>query len=312
MITRIKNRISRLKNQKDYSDKQNTIQERRLSLLDNPNDGKLHFEYALAEFEQGNYFLALAELKTAEILGFDSPDFNATVEKCIKMIPELNTLNHNQYFRFKSLESALRKSAREKHGEDFSKISVLDVGGGEGTFSAFIPEFKYCLAEPVKNGISGESLPFENSSFDYAVSCHVLEHIPEKERELFLQTLVDKCRTGVFLLNPIFVPETQPKKRLEVYIELTDEDWAKEHLDCDLPRVDYLEKFAKDRGLKFSFYSNGNISTTLAYAYMEYFTRGDAEKREKFKKINQFFNSFDFDLMHSQQIPTAGLFYIEK
>ena len=38
--------------------------------------------------------------------------------------------------------------------------SILDIGGGEGCLSAFIPDLKYCLVEPTKNGISGLKIPF--------------------------------------------------------------------------------------------------------------------------------------------------------
>jgi 2-polyprenyl-3-methyl-5-hydroxy-6-metoxy-1,4-benzoquinol methylase len=72
-------------------------------------------------------------------------------------------------------------------------IKVLDVGGGHGQLASFLPEASYCLAEPSVNGISGADLPFADRSFDYVVSCHVLEQIPEVQAviskvERYLQT----------------------------------------------------------------------------------------------------------------------------
>jgi len=36
------------------------------------------------------------------------------------------------------------------------------------------------------------------------------------------------------------------------------------------------------------------------------------EKREKYIKINRFFNSKYFDFLNSEEAPTVGLFYLEK
>jgi hypothetical protein len=53
-------------------------------------------------------------------------------------------------------------------------------------------------------GISGTELPFTEKSFDVAVACHVLEHIPQNERVQFLDQLCTKARKYVLLLNPFF------------------------------------------------------------------------------------------------------------
>ena len=304
--------MTRIKNQKDYSLQQEAIEASRQKLISDPANGKLHFEYGQMEFNQGNYFLALAEFKTAEVLGFISEELITQRKKCIALLPDLLAINHNQYFRFKSLEQELLKRIEESGRTDLENITVLDVGGGDGTFSAFIPQIKYSLAEPLKNGINGKNLPFEDNSFDYVVSCHVLEHVPIEQRELFLETLLSKCKVGVILLNPVYIPETLPEERLELYVELTDEEWAKEHIDCILPTIDSIKKFADRKNIFFAYQPNGNITTTLSYAYLEFFTRNDSKKKAKFTKINKFFNSYNLDFLNSETIPTAGLFYLGK
>ena len=58
--------------------------------------------------------------------------------------------------------------------------------------ASFIPDASYCLVDPSTNGISGVNLPFSNGTFDYVVSCHVLEHIPSGDRNTFLDQLLLK------------------------------------------------------------------------------------------------------------------------
>jgi hypothetical protein len=88
----------------------------------------------------------------------------------------------------------------------YDDFSLLDVGGGEGVLSLFLPQVQYVLVEPTINGISGTELPFEDKSFDIVVSCHVLEHVPPTERFQFLGQLCTKARRHVLLLNPFSEP----------------------------------------------------------------------------------------------------------
>ncbi|MHB8643732.1 MAG: class I SAM-dependent methyltransferase [Gaiellaceae bacterium] len=95
---------------------------------------------------------------------------------------------------------------------DLARVRALDVGCGPGTSHAFLaplgdlvgvdesaqfvaaarrqhPERQYLIA-------SGESLPFDDASFDLAFTVCVLHHVPSGERQAFANELVRVVRPG--------------------------------------------------------------------------------------------------------------------
>ncbi len=159
------------------------------------------------------------------------------------------------------------------------------------------------------NAIPGTQLPFSNHSFDYVVSCHVLEHIPVDERVVFLDQLMLKAKCGVILLNPFHVEGTYVDERLKLLIELTGAQWAKEHLDCTLPKVQDIEDYAKDKGLEICIKPNGTMTTSMALAFVDYFA-AKSGLRDKWEELNRFFNEKYTEILDSKEYPTAYLIYL--
>ncbi|VGO21029.1 class I SAM-dependent methyltransferase [Pontiella sulfatireligans] len=267
-------------------------------------DAKNHLDHAFSASRRRRPYLAYAELKTAEYLGADQKQVEKYKAIYRRALPDPKLMSHNQYFRFKTLASEIM----ERSSSD--KVSVLDVGGGEGGLAAFLPEnASYCLADPNFNGISGENLPFTDHSFDHVISCHVLEHIPMNERYLFLDQLLSKSRSGVILLNPFHAEGTQDSARLKFIIKLTGVEWAKEHLECTLPRIEDLQEYASDRGLDICVTPNGTMATTTAFVFLDYFASKSGLKND-WKEVNAFFNEKYSDILDSPEYPTAYLVYL--
>ena len=253
-------------------------------LQKNYEDAEKHYSYALALLNLQEYFLAYAEMRTAAWLGsFEARA--ALAEPTLRgLLPSIESLSVNEFSRLRAVASAL-----EQHSEG-QCFSVLDVGGGDGKLAAFLEDgHQYCLVEPSINGISGERLPFDDRSFSYVVSSHVLEHIPPCERIAYLDELVNKAEHGVMLLNPFFVEGSHERERLELIIDITDAEWAKEHLKCTLPKLDDVESYAEQKGLRFSAIPCGSLMVTFSVVFMDYFSRVAGENI-KGEKINRFFN----------------------
>ncbi|MFQ5560246.1 MAG: methyltransferase domain-containing protein [Nitrospinota bacterium] len=273
-------------------------------IVEDPLNGDLHLQYSLEASNSGKPFLAYAELKTAEYLGADRGQVAKHAAAFRAALPELKKMNHNQYFRFETLASEIIKLGGK------SNLSVLDVGGDQGQLSSFIPaDYTYCLVEPTMNGLSGKKLPFHYHSFDYVVSCHVLEHIPVKDRLLFLDQLLSKSKHGVILLNPFHVEGTHIAERLKLFYEITGAQWAKEHLECTLPKVDELRSYAADRGLRFHAKPNGTMTTSMAFVFVDHLA-GRAGDFKQLQKINAFFNEKFIDILDSAEYPNAYLVYL--
>ena len=289
---------------KYWIDKQDLAEIEKLS--NDPLNANLHLEYAVYCSRRNRPYIAFSELKTAEHLGASPEEVGNLKQKLLAAIPDPQLMSHNKYFRFASL-------ARELNEKSLTgKISVLDVGGGMGELASFIPDYSYCLAEPSVNGISGTNLPFSDQSFDYTVSCHVLEHIPIESRQLFLDQLMSKSKYGLILLNPFHLDGSSVEDRLKLVIDITDADWAKEHLDCSLPRLGDLEEYAKLKGLDISTKPNGTMTTSLAFVFIEYFSKRKSDTVDK-EKLNKFFNmEFESGILDSKEWPNSYIVCLSR
>ncbi len=275
------------------------------AITNTPLDADIHLQYAMFLTEINNHYLAFAELKTASYLGADENNLSSLFETARNNIPDPSFLNHNLFYRISTLSKEISDISKNKD------MSVLDIGGGEGILASFVPNANYCLAEPRVNGIDGINLPFENKSFDIVVACHVLEHVPIDQRTAFLNQLVSKSNKSVILLNPFEVQNTFVTERLKLLIQITDAWWAKEHLECSLPKLDDIVTYANNHGLKISIKPNGTMTTGFALTFMDYFA-GKAGLKNEAKMINKFFNDHYMNLMDSNDYPIGYFIHLEK
>lgn len=235
-------------------------------IISNPLNPNIHLKYSKFLHGIGLDFLALAEYKASIYLGVDR---NTEYETQLKVkLPDLLELDYNVYFRLKSLTNKLNslKTSNEN-------ISVLDVAGGNGQLASFLDDslFDYCLAEAQHNGLDGKILPFKENSFDYVVASHVFEHIPQKDRDLFVNNMLKIASKDIILINSFHIEGTFEKERMELALEIINQQGIQEHLDCGLPDLEELKVFANKYNKNIEITPNGSGMTAMAYMYLEHY-----------------------------------------
>ena len=174
----------------------------------------------------------------------------------------------------------------------------------------FLPKANYALAEPTVNGLYGNRDSFPEQTFDIVVSCHVLEHIPEDSKNDFLEGLTSLAKKMVILLGP--VADVEPGQAMtELTYEITKAPWAKEHLDCYLPRLENLARFAEHHGLHYSATPNSHRASVYWMVFAEHYARM-AGKSAEFAQIAHFANNYLTETLTSATMPNDYLVILKK
>jgi SAM-dependent methyltransferase len=129
--------------------------------------------------------------------------------------------------------------------------TVIDIGG-EGRLKIFVVNAKVSSANitagpGVDNIIKGSELPFEDGSFDAAVSIDTLEHMPREARSHFIGEMIRIARKGLVLCAPLGTKEhiNYEKQLLESgLLSGRDAEYLKEHVINGLPTPDELAALA--------------------------------------------------------------------
>jgi cyclopropane fatty-acyl-phospholipid synthase-like methyltransferase len=274
----------------------------KINLMKHPLDSELHYRFANAASLFRLYNLANAELKCAEYLGYDHNKTQILSTKVSEQLEELANLDVNQYQRFKILQTHLKKLLK-------TEDSILDIGGGHGILSQFMPYNQYFLVEPSVNGISGIKLPFHDNSFDAVVTCHVLEHISAENRPLFINELLRVSKKYVLLFNPFKSNKLDDLERVQLVLDVTKATWAKEHIECGLPEIEEITEYLTSQNLSFTIKEYGDLYASLATVFMSYFA--GKIMSDNLVKINRYLNQ-KFDQMTGSKYPTNIMIVITE
>jgi SAM-dependent methyltransferase len=134
--------------------------------------------------------------------------------------------------------------------------SVLDVGGVAGELQAFMPASRVTTinvgGEEADLHFDGGRIPFDDGSFDLAVSLDVLEHIEGERRLAHLRELRRVARRRVILCCPLGTPEHIEAERdlAAWHREVTGDGhrFLEEHLETGLPTELELRNLAAEAG----------------------------------------------------------------
>jgi len=138
----------------------------------------------------------------------------------------------------------------DKNTEKKSKI--LDVGGHDGAIKDFLPGYNITIADIAEDKeaenyvqCNGANLPFADGSFDIVISCDVLEHVVQDDREDFIKEMLRVTNNYFLLCAPFETERIIMAEKLcdSFYKSMTNESyiWLKEHRKYVLPRKEWLE-----------------------------------------------------------------------
>jgi hypothetical protein len=271
-----------------------------------PASGEAHLHLADAFARAGKLISAIAEYRTALTLGGENAEIRVRIAKCAAAVAArqpADTISHNLYSRTQWLARHIRSLFPS------GKFSILDAGGGDGRLAMDLPDADYVLAEPATNGVFvTEDLSF-GRKFDCVVCCHVLEHIPIAARDTFLDGLCAMANDCLLLLNPVVDPRIDQRAWQQVIYEVTGAKWAKEHIDCIMPRLEDITGYAERRGHRHRVRPNGSKATALAVVFFDHFSRFG--RPDQVARINRMFNAIALDDLDSAEWPNAYLVEIQ-
>lgn len=302
-----------------------------------PLDHRAHFKLAQHYFAIARFIPAIAVCRTSLALGSESPEVYRLLAKAYfsagcgslgenlvvrGLLPadyftslakeystdtgSLTNLPPFTYQRLKAVEARIRQAVPDE------PVRILDVGGGDGALCLFMPNAQYVLAEPTINGITGQSDVFPEKSFDIVVACHVLEHIPEVEKDNFLDVLCSLAKNRVILVGPMDDHGITAQMDSLIY-RITFASWAGEHLDCKLPTLDMVRKFARKRGLSCKVTANGDRAAVFWMVFALHYAN-IAGKTNELDEIVQFSNRYLNDHISNPNQPNDYFveLYIDK
>ncbi len=271
-----------------------------------PGDAQAHARLADAYLGGQQWMKAAALYRTARTLGSPREELAALHDLCVEKDADAwppGAFNHNATFRVRWLGERLRE--RYPSG----RFSLLDAGGGEGRLGREVPDADYVLVDPGTNGVFVDSRLDLGRRFDAVVCCHVLEHVPRPDRDAFLDSLCGLATDTVMLLNPVQDDKTDVNAWNGLVFDLTGADWAKEHMECDMPRVEDMVSYCERRGLSYRLRPNGFLPMTLAMVFFDALS-GLAPK-PAVDRINAMFNELTLEHLDSEQWPNAWFLEID-
>jgi O-antigen biosynthesis protein len=174
-------------------------------------------------------------------------------------------LGFDLYGRYAIMRDIINETRLKQH-----KFKILDVGGRGNLLKLFLPNDNVFYLDPNIDSedanfikADGCDLPFENDSFDWIVSADVLEHIPENNRNIFIDEQYRVCKYGFIVAAPF---HSQIVVDAEISInnrfnELfgTDHPWLIEHIQNGLPDISFLTEYARKNKIKVDVFHNNEI-----------------------------------------------------
>lgn len=166
-------------------------------------------------------------------------------------------IDFNQTIRFGYITSSIQTIIKRSK-EEPSRLILLDIGAGLGTFSNYISAKQECFIVNVEvtsnrklpNMIiaDGSKLPFKTKVFDFITSSDVFEHVKSEDRPDFVKELL-RCSKQGFVMTYSKIHTAHPSPSgIRIFERLAGyrPEWYLEHnqniIVDDASLIDTIEK----------------------------------------------------------------------
>ncbi len=216
-----------------------------------------------------------------------APRLPKEAARFIEFFRDTTVLSIDLYQRFKPVADRINALAEEG-------LTVLDVGGREWTFSAFLPRHRVVVADLLTTGTDARALPYSKNSFDVATAHHLLEHVPSVDQVRVVGELIRVARRRVFVTGPF--EENPFAQEIDTLLASLDPDnqYLRDHAQFGLPSLQEIENWLSAKGLRYRVEPLTRCNTwLLALALTPLQQTNPRVFREITRFYNQRFSEFD-------------------
>lgn len=169
-------------------------------------------------------------------------------------------LSWDRYVRIRAAARAIQEVQSAGEGSsECSDVSVLDVGGFDGSLAFFLEGCMLDLTDPATTGADFFDVEVEPHSYDVVAAIDVLEHVIPERRSKFLEKLARASRR-LIVLN---YPHSQTKKAQEIVFKATSNSLVKEHVEWALPDDRWVVGQISQHGYRCEVIPHGSLAVWL-------------------------------------------------
>ncbi len=213
-------------------------------------------------------------------------------------------LSFDHYQRYRFVSQILHSFAKKY-------LSVLDVGGARGYLQLFASQYDVATLDityedlPKTLQYDGTDIPFADHAYDVVVAVDTLEHIPQADRQHFIDELCRVAGDAVILCGPLNEPnvadaETVLKNFIEVQLGKSDR-FLDEHFLYTLPDRAAVRGILARNGFSVSEVPNGFLPRWLSMQLADFTLNLCPEQAEGKARFNALYNAHYYE--HDNRFP---------
>ena len=179
--------------------------------------------------------------------------------------------------------------------------TILEIGGAFSPLRKMIPQHRLIVSDyRADNGnvqirADAFQLPFEDHSFDLAISTDVLEHVPPEKRNLMVKEMIRVTANILLIGFPAGVLSERIDSALSTYIRETlniEYPFLQDHVHLGLPDELEIYKLMKSQNTEVYQFDNANLFSWLPMMKSNFSLEQYSEFDSVRSTMNRIFNEY--------------------